>query len=246
MEWNDSLLERYSRQLVLPFWDIADQETLATKSVAIVGLGALGNPAALYLTACGVGKLGLIDQDTIALSNLQRQILYSTASCGKSKINTAKQRLNELNEHTQIETVNQFITQENKDILQEYDFILDCTDKAETKFLLNDICVALNKPLSHAGVLQAHGQVMTIIPKKTACYRCVFPETTNLASLPTCSQAGVFSPIAGIIGTIQATEALKYLLTKGDLLTNRLLSIDILSFQIHKLALQKQENCICS
>jgi len=220
------------------------QRKLAESSVLIVGLGALGSPVAYYLTAAGIGRIGILDFDTVDISNLQRQILHFTNNIGQAKTSSAIEKLNAVNPNVQIETFNTRLTPKNaRQIVRKFDYVIDGSDNFATKYIVNDACLMENTPFTIAGILQFEGQVITTVPRKTACYRCIFPDPPPPGVVPSCSQAGVFGAIPGIIGSIEASEAIKYLLGIGKLITNSILLIDIkfLTFQI--LSISKSEKC---
>lgn len=244
MEFNDSFLERYSRNIILQEVGIEGQQKISNSSVLVIGAGGLGSPALLYLAAAGVGRLGVVDFDNVDLSNLQRQIIHFTPDVGKPKVLSAKEKIELLNPDVKVEIYRELLTSENiREIIRNYDFVIDGTDNFRSKFLINDACFFENKPLSHGGILRFFGQTMTIIPGKTACYRCIFNAPPPKNAVPTCSQAGILGSIAGILGTIQATEALKYIIGIGELLTNTLLTFDAKNFNFRKIKLTKQKNC---
>lgn len=244
MEFDEKSLERYSRNIILKEVGIEGQKKIANSSVLVVGSGGLGSPALLYLAAAGVGRLGIVDFDRVDLTNLQRQIIHFTPDIGKPKVNSAKEKTNALNPDVKVEEYNTLLTSENiRDIVRQYDFVIDGTDNFRSKFLINDACYFEKKPLSHGGILRFTGQTMTIIPDKTACYRCVFNAPPPKDAVPTCSQAGILGSIAGILGTIQATEALKYILGIGELLTDTLLTFDALTMSFRKIVLNKNDEC---
>jgi molybdopterin/thiamine biosynthesis adenylyltransferase len=195
--------------------------------VLIVGVGGLGAPAALQLAACGVGTIGLLDCDAVEISNLQRQIIYRTIDIGQRKVDAASRRLQPTCPETALRTFDIRLTAENlPSIFRDFDFVIDGTDTVESKFLVNDGAIALGIPFSHAGILGFRGQTLTVIPRRSACLRCLFPLPPSPDEIPTCQSAGIIGALAGSIGLIQAGEALKFLLNEGELLTNRLLTYD--------------------
>lgn len=215
---------RYERQMILPEVGIEGQKKIEKASVLIVGAGGLGSPAALYLAAAGVGRIGIADADKVSLSNLQRQILHDRYKVGVNKALSAKESMERINDTIIIETYPYFITPENiSEIIEDYDFIIDGADNFETKFLINDACVLASKPFCHAGILRFEGQVMTYVPGEYPCYRCIFENIPEPGSIPNCSQAGIIGAVAGIVGSIQALEAIKYILNEGELLTGKML-----------------------
>ena len=228
MTLSEEQIERYSRHIILQDVGGEGQEKILNAKVLIIGTGGLGAPAALYLAAAGVGHLGIIDSDVVDLSNLQRQVIHFTPDVGKEKVFSAKEKIAQINPDVKVTAIHDLFRADNAlDIIKDYDFIIDGTDNFPTKFLINDACVMAQKPFSHGGILRFDGQTMTYVPG-SASYRCVFDGPPPPNSVPTCSQAGVFGAIAGMLGTIQAAEALKYIVGKGELLTNRLLIFDAL------------------
>ncbi len=243
-EFDDKALERYSRNIILQEVGIEGQQKIREASVLVIGAGGLGSPALLYLAAAGVGKLGIVDFDKVDLTNLQRQIIHFTPDVGKPKVTSAKEKIEALNPDVEVKTYEELLTSENiREIIREYDFVIDGTDNFRSKFLINDACYFEKKPLSHGGILRFLGQTMTIIPDKTTCYRCVFNAPPPKNAVPTCSQAGILGSVAGILGTIQATEALKYITGVGELLENTLLTFDAKTFNFRKVKFNKNENC---
>ncbi|NPA73766.1 MAG: HesA/MoeB/ThiF family protein [Epsilonproteobacteria bacterium] len=236
--------QRYARHLVLKNFGLEGQLKLLNSKVLIVGAGGLGSPIALYLAAAGVGTIGIADGDEVDLSNLQRQIIHSTEELGMPKVLSAKKRIKALNPDVNVVTYDFFLDKGNiLDIVKEYDFVIDGTDNFESKFLINDACVLANKPFSHGGILRFNGQTMTIIPHKSACYACVFDSPPPKDSVPSCKITGVLGSIAGMLGTIQATEAIKYLIGYGELLTDKLLIFDAVSMDFDKVSFQRNPDC---
>ncbi|MDK2805389.1 MAG: hypothetical protein PWQ94_553, partial [Thermoanaerobacterium sp.] len=229
MNFSNEQLERYSRHIILKEVGAKGQQKILNSKVLIVGTGGLGAPAAMYLAAAGVGTIGLVDYDKVDLSNLQRQIIHRTKDIGKDKVISGKETINEMNPDVNVITYHEWISSKNIiDIIndKDYDFIIDGTDNFPAKFLINDACVLIKKPFSHAGIIRFEGQTMTYVPGEGPCYRCVFQDPPPKDAVPTCRQAGVLGVMGGIIGTIQATEALKYILGVGKLLTGYLLTFD--------------------
>lgn len=243
MNFNDDQLERYSRHIILADVGIEGQEKILKGSVLIVGAGGLGAPAALYLAAAGVGTIGLADADNVELSNLQRQVIHFTPDIGKAKVSSAAEKISFLNPDVKVITHKTRLFADNiTGVIKDYDFIIDGTDNFAAKFLINDACVFASKPFSHGGILRFEGQTMTYLPGG-ACYRCIFTAPPPQGAVPSCSQAGILGSVAGMLGTIQATEALKYLIGKGDLLTNRLLIFDAASMKFRDVAVKKNPGC---
>ena len=241
---NDEQIERYSRHILLQDVGGAGQQKILNAKVLIIGVGGLGAPAALYLAAAGVGTLGIIDGDRVDLSNLQRQVIHFTPDVGRPKVQSAKEKINQLNPDVNVVTYEDVVHAGNiLDIIKDYDFILDGTDNFSAKFLINDACVMAGKPYSHGGILRFDGQSMTVIPGETACYRCVFHSPPPKNAVPTCSQAGVLGAIAGMLGTIQATEVLKYIVGFGDLLTNRMLIFNAKTMAFRNAKFNRNPKC---
>lgn len=246
MAMTDEQIERYSRHIILKEVGAKGQKKLLNGKVLIIGAGGLGAPAAMYLAAAGVGTIGIVDADEVDLSNLQRQIIHGTADIGKAKVKSAKETMNAMNPDVTVNTYRMFVDSTNiRELIREYDFIIDGTDNFPAKFLINDACVRLGKAFSHGGILRFQGQTFTHLPG-TACYRCFFKEPPPAGVVPTCSQAGVLGAIAGMLGTIQAAEALKYFLGVGDLLTDRLLTFDAKTMNFRTINVKKRASCeIC-
>lgn len=218
---------RYSRQMVLPEVGGEGQARLRAASVLVVGAGGLGSPAALYLAAAGVGRLGLADGDRVDPSNLQRQILHFTADVGRLKVDSARQKLLRLNPLVRVEAWPERITPDTAaEALAGYDLAVSAVDNPETRYALNDAAVALQKPLVEAGVVGFQAFLMTILPGRGPCFRCVFPEPPPAGHVPTCAEAGVLGAMTGVLGALEALEALKLLLGRGETYTGRLLTVD--------------------
>ena len=217
-------IARYSRQLILPEIGVRGQQRLLKASVLVIGAGGLGSPAALYLAAAGVGRIGIIDREVVEPSNLHRQILHATTDLGRPKTESAGARLRALNPDVRVDAMQESLNAVNvRQLLVPYDVILDGSDNVPTRYLVNDACVLLGKPLVHGGVVHFGGQVLTILPKRTACFRCVFPEPPQPGAIPSCQEAGVLGAAAGVLGSLMAHEALKMLLDIGQPLADRLL-----------------------
>ncbi|MGH7166056.1 MAG: HesA/MoeB/ThiF family protein, partial [Nitrospiraceae bacterium] len=227
MDFTDEQITRYSRHILLPEVGGKGQKKLAKARMLIVGAGGLGSPAALYLAAAGVGTLGLIDSDAVDLSNLQRQIIHHTPDLGRSKVLSAKEKIQALNPDVNVVTYEDRLLARNAlELVRGYDVVIDGVDNFPAKFLINDACYFAEKPLVHGGILRFDGRVTTILPKKSACYRCIFKHPPPPGLVASCQEAGVIGVLAGIIGTIQATEALKLVLGIGRPLTDRMLDFD--------------------
>ena len=238
-------IERYSRQILVPDFGGKGQIRLRQGRVLIIGAGGLGSPSAFYLAAAGVGTLGLIDPDNVELSNLQRQILHATTDLGKAKVESGKETLAGLNPDVEVITYPLRLDSDNVEgLFSEYQFIIDGSDNFETKFLVNDAAVRLRKAYSHAGIVRWQGQTMTVISGKTACYRCLFKEPPPPAEILNCQQSGILGAVAGTIGSIQATEAIKYLIGfEEGLLTDRLLTYDARAMKFHQVEVTKDPEC---
>ena len=238
----DPDLARYSRQLVLPEWSEAAQRALAGASVLIVGAGALGSPVALYLAGAGVGRLGIVDGDEVELSNLHRQILHFTPDIGVPKAHSAAAKLGFLNPGVVVEPYQVRLDAANAGGLVEgADLVVDCSDSFETRYAVNAACCAAGIPLVEAGVLGLSGLVMGVRPGESACYRCAFPAPPPAA--PTCAQAGVLGPAAGVIGSLQALEALKLLTGVGEPLLDAFLQADLATLSFLRVAVPRRPDC---
>lgn len=235
--------ERYSRHILLSGVGEEGQNKLLNSKVLIVGAGGLGSPSAMYLAAAGVGCIGIADGDTVSLSNLQRQIIHTTKDIGMQKTLSAKERINNLNPNIKVITYPYYLDKlALVTILQEekYDFVIEATDSFDSKYIVNDACVEQKTPYSHAGVMQFQGETMTYLPGH-ACYRC-FAPTTPYNPNP---NKGILGAVAGIIGTIQTTEALKYLLGIGKLITDNIMIYDALYMDCRRLTVHPNPNCVC-
>ncbi len=217
--------ERYARHIVLQEAGEEGQKKLLDGKVLIIGAGGLGSPVAMYLAAAGVGTLGIADADAVDLSNLQRQIAHGTGDIGKSKVESMRATIHNMNPDVIVQTYQIFVNEENiTDLLGKYDFVVDATDNFAAKFLINDACVREGKPFCHPGILRFQGQVLTYVPGKGPCYRCIFKEEPPAGAVPGCKEVGIIGAMAGVIGSLQAMEAIKYLLGTGELLTGKLLT----------------------
>ena len=249
MAFTNEQLERYSRHIILKEIGAKGQKKLLDAKVLIIGAGGLGAPAALYLAAAGVGTIGIVDADVVDLSNLQRQVIHTTNDIGKKKVESAAETMRAINPDVQVNTYYDFVSSENiLDLIKDYDFILDGTDNFPAKFLINDACVMAKKPLSHAGIIRFKGQLTTILPGEGPCYRCIFKNPPPKDAVPTCKQAGVIGAMGGVIGSLQAMEAVKYITGVGDLLVGYLLTYDALKMEFHKIKLPPRgKGCaVCS
>jgi molybdopterin/thiamine biosynthesis adenylyltransferase len=246
MPLSDEQLERFSRHILLKDVGVEGQERILQGKVLIVGAGGLGAPAALYLAAAGVGTIGIVDGDVVDRTNLQRQVIHFTPDIGKAKVTSAREKMLQINPAVTVRTYQERLFAHNiLDIIRDYNFVIDGTDNFPAKFLINDACVLAKKAFSHGGILRFDGQTMTYAPG-SACYRCVFLQPPPENAVPTCSQAGVLGAVAGMLGTIQAAEALKYLIGKGQLLTDRLLIFNALAMEFRTAHFKRNPACpIC-
>ena len=239
-----SELIRYSRHLLLPGVGLEGQQRLKAARVLVLGAGGLGSPAAMYLAAAGIGTIGLVDFDAVDLSNLQRQIIHDTAAVGSPKLESAARRLGEINPHTVIRTFATRLTAANAlEILRDFDIILDGSDNFPTRYLINDACVLLGKPYVYASILRFDGQVSLFSAREGPCYRCLFAEPPPPGLVPSCAEGGVLGVLPGIIGSIQALEAIKWVLGTGETLLGRLLLLDALTMRTREIRLKKDPQC---
>lgn len=232
MIFSEEQLERYSRHFVLREIGVSGQKRLLASKVLVIGAGALGSSALMYLAAAGVGTLGIADYDTVDISNLQRQIIHNAQTVGMNKALSAGQTIGNLNSDVAVKLHCERMTTDNiQSIIADYDFIIDGTDRFETKFLINDACVLSQKPYSHAGAVRFEGQLMTYVPGRGPCLRCILEDIPPRETALTCSQAGVLGAVTGVVGSLQALEAIKYLLGIGELLVGKVLHFDGLTMQ---------------
>ncbi|MCH8003378.1 MAG: molybdopterin-synthase adenylyltransferase MoeB [Nanoarchaeota archaeon] len=240
-------LNRYSRHLVLPEVGIGGQERIKQGKVLIVGAGGLGSPAALYLAAAGIGTIGIVDFDVVEENNLQRQIIHSTKEISTLKVDSAKNSINNLNPNVKVETYNVKLNSQNAmEIIKKYDVVIDASDNFPTRYLVNDACVLLSKPNIYGSIFRFEGHTSVFNYDDGPCYRCLFPNPPPRDAVPSCTEGGVLGVLPGVIGTIQATEALKIIIEKGDTLSGRFLVYDALSMKFKEIKLSKNKNCpIC-
>src|SRR6266581_4922922 len=240
-------IKRYSRHLILPEVGMAGQLRLKQSSALIIGAGGLGVPLAQYLGAAGVGRLGIVDFDVIDETNLQRQVLYGTKDVGRKKIDVAKERVAQINPNVDVQTYETRLTSDNAlDILKDYDVVIDGTDNFPTRYLVNDATVLLNKPNVYGSIFRFEGQASVFHAAKGPCYRCLYAEPPPPGLVPSCAEGGVLGVLPGIVGSIQAIEAIKLLLGRGDTLIGRLLVFDALRMKFRELKLRKNPECpIC-
>ena len=245
VELTNEEIRRYSRHLILPEVGLAGQKRIRNASVLCIGAGGLGSPIAMYLAAAGVGKLGIVDFDTVDYSNLQRQILHTDADVGVSKAESAKVTLNALNPNTEVVLYKTRISSENAlDLIRPYDIVVDGTDNFPTRYLTNDACVLLKKPNVYGSIFRFEGQASVFAPQMGGpCYRCLYPEPPPPGMVPSCAEGGVLGVLPGIIGCIQATEILKLILGKGSHLTSRLLLFNALDMKFRELKLRRDPKC---
>jgi len=235
---------RYSRHLIMPEVGVAGQEKLKAAKVLLIGTGGLGSPAALYLTAAGIGTIGLIDFDVVDFSNLQRQVIHSTKSVGRPKVESAKERMSEINPNVKVVTYNERMSSENiMKILKDYDMVLDGTDNFQTRYLVNDACVFLKKPFVYGSIFRFDGQATVFYPGKGPCYRCLFAEPPPPGMVPSCAEGGVLGILPGVIGVIQATEVVKLVLGKGEPLIGRLMLYDALKMTFREVKFRRNPGC---
>lgn len=235
---------RYSRHLLIPEVGLEGQRKLKNSSALIIGTGGLGSPVALYLAAAGIGRIGLVDYDVVDSSNLQRQVIHGTSTIGKLKVDSARDKLIDLNPDIQVDLYNEPFTSENAlRIARDYDIILDGTDNFPTRYLTNDVAVFLGKPNVYASIYRFDGQASVFFAKEGPCYRCLFPEPPPPGLVPSCAEGGVLGVLPGTIGTIQATEALKVLLGIGEPLIGKLLLYNALDMTFDFVKLKKNPNC---
>ncbi|MFX1380123.1 MAG: ThiF family adenylyltransferase [Promethearchaeota archaeon] len=246
MNLTEEQINRYSRQIVLKEIGGIGQKKLLNSKISLVGLGALGSPAAYYLVAAGIGNLKVIDYDIVEISNLHRQILHSTEDINRKKTVSAIEKLNKLNPDCKIEIFSERLTPANvKECLKDSNFVIEGSDNLPTKMLVNDACIYLKIPFTIAGVLRYHGQIITVVPEdKTACYRCLFGDVIDTPTGMSCSQAGVIGFIPGILGCLEANEAIKYILKVGDLIVNKILYVDLLRNTFNFIDIYRDENCL--
>ena len=239
---------RYSRHLMVPEIGLEGQRRLKSTSMLIVGAGGLGSPAALYLAAAGVGRLGIVDDDMVDLSNLQRQVLHDSAQIGRPKVESARARLSALNPHVKIETyLSSFDQKTAEEIARGYDILLDCSDNFATRYLINDLCALTGRPDVYGAIYRFEGQLSVFDARRGPCYRCLFPEPPPEGAAPACSEAGVFSITPGVIGTLQAVKAVKVALGLASDLAGRLLMVDLLTMNFRSVKLHKNPDCpLCS
>src|SRR5476651_2153999 len=244
MELNNDEIRRYSRHLILPEVGLAGQKKIKAASVLCIGAGGLGSPIAMYLAAAGIGKIGIVDFDTVDFSNLQRQILHTDADVGRSKAESAKETIRGINPHCEVVLHNTRISSENAlDLIRPYDIVVDGTDNFPTRYLINDACVILKKPNVYGSIFRFEGQATIFAWPGGPCYRCLYPEPPPPGLVPSCAEGGVLGILPGIIGLVQATETVKLILGVGQPLVGRLMLYDALAMKFRELKLRRDPEC---
>ncbi|HWR89962.1 MAG TPA: molybdopterin-synthase adenylyltransferase MoeB [Dissulfurispiraceae bacterium] len=248
MEFSEKQIQRYSRHIILPEVGGKGQKKILQAKVLIIGAGGLGCPVGYYLAAAGVGTIGMVDNDEVELSNLQRQIAHSTKTLGMAKVLSAKATFEALNTDVRVVAIQERLTKDNiRDFMSDYDIVVDGSDNFPTRYLVNDACVMMKKPLVSGAILRFEGQVTTIIPGEGHCYRCLFEEMPPPGLVPSCQEAGVLGAITGVVGALQATEVLKLILGKGDVLKGVLLIYDALRTTFRRVRVPRNPHCpVCS
>ncbi len=235
---------RYSRHLIMPEVGVEGQEKLKKASILLIGCGGLGSPLGMYLSAAGVGRLGLVDFDLVDFTNLQRQVAFGTSDVGRPKVEATQERINSINPNVTVETHRVKLSSENAlEIFKKYDLIIDGTDNFPTRYLVNDACVFLKKPNIYGSIFRFEGQATVFWAEKGPCYRCLYPEPPPPGMVPSCAEGGVLGILPGLIGLIQATEAIKLILGKGEALIGRLLLFNALDMKFREVKLQKDPEC---
>lgn len=243
-EFTEDQIDRYARHIILEEVGGAGQKRLLDSRVLCVGAGGLGSPAILYLAAAGVGQIGIVDDDVVETSNLQRQIIHTSADVGRPKAVSAREKVESLNPDVEVEVHETRLDNRNvMELIEGYDFVVDGTDNFETRFLVNDACTLAGVPYNHGSIFKFEGQVITFPSDGGACYRCIFPEAPPADMVPSCSAAGVLGVLPGTVGAIQATEAVKHLLGIGEVLEGRMLYFDSLGMAFHEVSVRKNPEC---
>ena len=244
MEFTEDQLQRYSRHIILPEVGGKGQKKILRAKVLIIGAGGLGCPVGYYLAAAGVGTIGMVDNDSVELSNLQRQIAHNTSRLGMLKVDSAKTTFEALNPDVKVVGIKERLNKDNiMDFMKDYDIVVDGSDNFPTRYLVNDACVMLRKPLVSGAILKFEGQVTTIVPGEGHCYRCLFEEMPPAGLVPSCQEAGVIGAIPGVVGSLQAIEVFKLILGKGDVLKNTLLIYDALKTTFRRVRVPKNPGC---
>jgi len=249
LEFSNDEIARYSRHLIMPEVTLEGQKRLKAASILCIGTGGLGSPIALYLAAAGIGRLGLVDGDVVDFSNLQRQILHGTKDVGRKKLNSARDRIRDVNPNVQVDLYDTYFTSANaREMVEPYDLVIDGTDNFPTRYLSNDICVFLKKPNIYGSIFRFDGQVTVFAPGLGGpCYRCMFPEPPPPGMVPSCAEGGVLGVLPGVIGVIQAIEAIKLIVGIGEPLIGRMIQFDALKMKFREFRLRKDPKCpVCS
>lgn len=244
LDFTEEQIRRYSRHIILPQVGGKGQKKINGASALVVGAGGLGSPCSMYLAAAGLGKIGIVDDDLVDLSNLQRQILHTTAGVGREKTASARKAIQAINPDVEVVPHRLRLNAENiLPLIREYDYVIDGSDNFPTKFLVNDACVLAGVPFSMAGILRFNGQLLTVIPHQGPCYRCIFNEPPPPGLVPSCQEAGVLGAVAGLVGILQATEVLKLILGQGDTLLGHILLVDTIKMSFRKVAVNRNPSC---
>jgi molybdopterin/thiamine biosynthesis adenylyltransferase/rhodanese-related sulfurtransferase len=244
IELSHEEVQRYSRHLIMPEVGLAGQKKLKAASILLIGAGGLGSPLAMYLAAAGIGRLGLVDYDIVDYTNLQRQIIHGTRDVGRPKLESARERILDINPHVQVECYEVPLTSANAlEIIEPYDIVIDGTDNFPTRYLTNDACVLLGKPNIYGSIFRFEGQASVFFAEEGPCYRCLFPEPPPPGLVPSCAEGGVLGVLPGTIGAIQATEAIKLIIGRGEPLIGRLLLYDALGMTFDEVYLRKNPDC---
>ncbi|HEC24592.1 MAG TPA: molybdopterin-synthase adenylyltransferase MoeB [bacterium] len=244
LEFTEEQIKRYARHIILPEVGGKGQERLLSSKVLLIGAGGLGAPCGYYLGAAGIGTLGIVDFDTVDLSNLQRQIWHGTADVGRYKVDSASDSIARINPDVSVITYKEKIDSKNiKDLIKDYDVIIDATDNFPTRYLINDACYFMRKPLVYGSLFRFDGQATVFLPGEGPCYRCLFPAPPPVGLVPSCQESGVLGVLPGIIGAIQANEAIKIILGVGKTLNGRLLIYDALDMRFTEMKLRKDKAC---
>jgi adenylyltransferase/sulfurtransferase len=248
IDFSNDEIARYSRHLIMPEVTLDGQKRIKAASILCIGAGGLGSPIALYLAAAGIGRMGLVDYDIVDFSNLQRQILHGTEDVGRKKLNSARDRIKAINPNVQVDLHDMMFRSENaKQLVQDYDIVIDGTDNFPTRYLSNDVCVLMKKPNIYGSIFRFDGQCTVFAPHLGGpCYRCMFPEPPPPGMVPSCAEGGVLGVLPGLIGVMQAIEAIKLIIGIGDSLIGRLVSFDALKLRFKEFKIRKDPNCpIC-
>ncbi len=244
MEFSEEQIRRYARHIILPEVGGKGQEKLLSSKVLLIGAGGLGAPCGYYLGAAGIGTLGIVDFDTVDLSNLQRQIWHGTADVGRFKVDSASDSIARINPDVNVITYKEKIDSQNiKDLIKDYDVVIDATDNFPTRYLINDACYFMKKPLVYGSLFRFDGQATVFLPGEGPCYRCLFPAPPPVGLVPSCQESGVLGVLPGVIGAIQANEAIKIILGVGQTLNGRLLIYDALDMKFTEMKLRKDKTC---